>query len=623
MPKLGSLLGLLAGLSLTTTFTAPAIAAAEPDKPPEFESSITIANPKVDGSTWKQGEQINFVVRLTNKTDKTRSFASTSSNLTDWQGCKWTALPPNKQAKCTFAYHVTTAEDAKTGFLPTIKWRMYSQTGYRGTSAELPETSGNKTSVSTQKAAAPKPAAEEQPAAPAMPAPAPSASTALPALAPAGPLPVRSHAAGYNIRIPAIAVATNGDLLAAYDLRPHDGGMNGGDSPNANWIMQRRSTDNGRTWQAETVVAQGRSGRNRLGFSDPSYVVDRERGTIFNFHVHSMQSGVFANKPNYKYDQRGRIDETDSHTMNLGLSVSTDNGHTWTQRVITDQVLGPIARKNKLLSCFATSGAGTQKTAPPNKGRLLQQAACIQDQNGNGISEFGIDAALAVTIYSDDHGKTWHAGTPTAPHEGGKHWVFDENKVVELSDGSLMLNSRTSGGEGLGYRIVGTSKDGGETWQDFRVDKNLIDPSNNAQIIRAFPNAKPGSAKAKVLLFSNTKSHVDRSNGTLWISYDDGNTWAASKTFRKGGTGYSTIAVLSDGNIGILYEPAMWADIGFTTTNIAWLDATATKRLEEANDAENESESNIEKEPTPKPASPSGSRSEAGKHPRNQRAARS
>ncbi|GAE71438.1 sialidase [Cutibacterium acnes JCM 18916] len=35
----------------------------------------------------------------------------------------------------------------------------------------------------------------------------------------------------------------------------------------------------------------------------------------------------------------------------------------------------------------------------------------------------------AQSIYSDDHGITWHAGNPVGR-------MMDENKVVELSDGT-------------------------------------------------------------------------------------------------------------------------------------------------------------------------------------------
>lgn len=404
--------------------------------------------------------------------------------------------------------------------------------------------------------------------------PVPSRANADPALEVIEPelKQLRVHDGGYNIRIPAIATAPNGDLLAAYDYRPINGGSNGGDSPNANSIRQRRSTDNGKTWLPETDIVTGATGANREGYSDPSYVVDTESGRLFNFHVFSRKSGVFANYPSYRVLPDGSIDEDHDHTMNLGLSVSYDNGHTWQHRVITSQVLSPLVAKHKLLSCFATSGAGTQKSTEPHQGRLLQQFACVADTNGNGVAENNVDNIVALTVYSDDHGETWHAGQPTDPHGiPGKRLRFDENKVVELSDGTLMLNSRTSTYHGAGHRIVALSSDGGESWGSYRIDESVTDPGNNAQIIRAFPDAKPGTLRSRVLLFSNTNDADDRTNGTLWLSYDDGATWATHKTFHDGGTGYTTMAIQADGSIGILLEPEVWNDIGYINTSLSWV----------------------------------------------------
>lgn len=361
-----------------------------------------------------------------------------------------------------------------------------------------------------------------------------------------------------NIRIPAIALAPNGDLLASYDYRPKNGRMNGGDSPNENSIMQRRSTDNGKTWQPETVIARGIVGSNiagSRGYSDPSYVVDHESGTIFNFHVYSQVAGVFANNPAYTFTPEGKVDENSEHAMNLGLSVSTDNGHSWTQRVITDQVLGEKAKD--LQSCFATSGAGTQKMTAPNKGRLLQQMACVPKSGG----------IVAYTIYSDDHGKTWKSGNPTPAVVEGKK--FDENKVVELGDGSLILISRSQEGGG---RIICASTDSGENWKDCHVSKDLADENNNAQVIRAFPNAKAGTLRSQVILFSGTDT--GRRSGYVWASFDDGKTWPVKKQFKTGGTGYTTMTVQKDGNIGLLMEPhgGGWLDIAHLSFNLRWLE---------------------------------------------------
>ncbi|AKK10740.1 sialidase family protein [Corynebacterium uterequi] len=372
----------------------------------------------------------------------------------------------------------------------------------------------------------------------------------------------------YNIRIPALTTASNGDVLASYDLRPKKGGSNnGGDAPNTNWIVQRRSTDNGTTWGPRTVIARGgfgEDGKTPTGYSDPSYVVDHETGTIFNFHVYSQQTGVVVNNPYYEYGADGRINEKNPKTMNFNVAVSKDNGRSWTKRVITADVLGEKGRE--VQSCFATSGAGTQKMAQPHKGRLLQQAACFKK---------GGKQVVALTIYSDDHGATWHSGeftSLTADAPQGGSWQFDENKVVELSDGTLLLNSRTPSGAAKGHRIVATSTDGGQTWQDYRVDTGVIDPANNAQVIRAFPTARPGTLRSKVLLFSNTKNVKDRTNGTISLSYDDGTTWPVAKEFRAQGTGYTTMTIQADGSIGILYEPDIWSKVGYQNFTLSWLE---------------------------------------------------
>lgn len=374
---------------------------------------------------------------------------------------------------------------------------------------------------------------------------------------------IENNTSEYNIRIPAIAVASNGDILASYDLRPLDGVSKGGDSPNENSIVQRRSKDGGKTWGPMTYIAKGKVAGDgeRFGWSDPSYVVDHTTGEIFNFHVGSLDAGL-PNSPSYRL-VNGKVDETYRRTMNFAVSSSKDNGYTWSSRLITNDVLGERAKD--VTGCFATSGAGIQKMHEPFKGRLLQQAACKQKETGR---------FLALTIFSDDHGKTWQAGHFTSDTEGakGNKWNFDENKIVELSDGRLMLNSRIPRGSyEQGYRLVAISTDGGRTWGQYHADHALKDSQNNAQIIRAFPTAHADTLRAKVLLFSNTKPWWDRIDGHVSMSYDNGATWPVSTQIRKGGTGYTTMAVQPDGSIGLLMEPDTWNKVGYVNFTLKTL----------------------------------------------------
>ena len=393
----------------------------------------------------------------------------------------------------------------------------------------------------------------------------PDASISLDAKMSAGQV-IMSHDAENNIRIPALTVASNGDVLASYDRRPIAGGFNGGDSPNANSIVQRRSTDNGETWGPETVIAQGKTGDEKFGFSDPSYITDKSTGHIFNFHVQSFDSGVFNNNPSYTYLEDGSIDESHRNTMNLGLAVSKDNGRTWENRVITDEVLREAG--HDLISGFATSGSGIQIENGPHSGRLVQQYAWRKKD----------ESMTASSVYSDDGGKTWHLGE-FAPMttEDGESLRYDENTIAELSGGSLLMSSRSNNGK----RIFATSTDGGQTWEDayyepaFNSEGNpgagWNPGDNNAELIRAFPNAEPGSAESKVLLYSFTQGS-NRTMGTIAASCDDGKTWPVKRIFETGPSGYTTMAVQEDGSIGLLYESTSFNEVSYRNFTLAWLD---------------------------------------------------
>lgn len=339
-----------------------------------------------------------------------------------------------------------------------------------------------------------------------------------------------------NYRIVALATDNDGGVHVSYDGRPW-----GGDSPNPNSILARTSLDGGQAFGPQQVIAAGRTAAPRYGFSDPSYVVDRETGTLFNFFVESYDAGWSTSQPGTAEGQRD--------VMHAAVAFSVDNGATWQRRTIT----GEITPDPSWRSRFATSGAGIQIQHGPYAGRLVQQYVVV----------IGSGSPKAVSVFSDDHGQTWQAGTPVGTN-------MDENKVVELSDGRLMLNSRDHAGGG--YRKVAHSGDGGQTWSTPVRDTELIDPTNNASIIRAFPTAAPGSAEARVLLFSNTATQSGRHTGTIKVSYDDGETWPVSKVFEPGAVAYTSLATLADGRIGMAYENG--SGIFVAAFSLSWLGAT-------------------------------------------------
>lgn len=318
-------------------------------------------------------------------------------------------------------------------------------------------------------------------------------------------------------RIPALAVSAAGTVLAAYDARPTLR-----DLPSNIAVLVRRSRDHGRTWEPPIVVRRDSAPR---GYGDPSFVVDRKTRRIFLFYAASVRQGIFGS-------HRGN-DENDPNIHQADLSWSDDDGLTWQHRRITGAIKRP-----EWVSLFASSGAGIQVQQGPHRGRLIQQFAVRVDT-----------AFYAASALSDDHGATWRMGALVGPGA-------DENKVVELSDGRLMLNSRATP-----HRRIAFSDDGGESWTGWRDEPQLQDPANNGAIIRY--DERDRGSRSHWLLLSNTDHRKERRNVTVKLSCDDGATWPFRTVVDSGPSAYSTIARLADGMLGVLYEQGPYQKIIF------------------------------------------------------------
>ncbi len=352
------------------------------------------------------------------------------------------------------------------------------------------------------------------------------------------PVDLDVRGVGYPVyRIPALTRTNAGTLIAAYDGRPTDA-----DVPSNIALVVRRSADGGATWSERQVVRYEPGVR---GYGDPSLLVDRTTGRIFLFHVASVNQG-FA---------RSAVgnDEDDPNVLQMDYSYSDDDGRSWRHERITREAKNPAWG-----GLFASSGEGIQIRRGAYAARLLQQYA-IRHEGG----------IWAASLYSDDHGKTWRFGTLVGPG-------MDENKTVELSDGTILLNSRAPGG----FRKVARSTDGGITYTGLRQETALVDPTNNASIVRFDLDAPPGSPAARQLLFSNTEHPSRRRNLTVKMSCDDGETWPVRRTVEAGPSAYSTLTPLGGGRFGLLYEAADESGrvvaIRFVVLDRAWLGAGCT-----------------------------------------------
>lgn len=273
-------------------------------------------------------------------------------------------------------------------------------------------------------------------------------------------------------------------------------------------IVLRSSKNFGETWSEIKTIVDFPDGQSA---SDPSFIYDEIHKELFLFFNY-MDLDVAADEYFFKVIR------------------SSDFGLTWSNPLdITSQITKPEWNKDFK---FITSGKGIQTTS----GKLLHTLVNLK----NGLHVFA----------SDDYGENWYV-IDLAIIPG------DESKIIELPNGQWMINSRVNKS---GYRYVHYSTDEGQSWIT-RADSNLIDPSCNASII----NYKDG------LLFSNPSSMNSRTNLSVRSSSDQGNTWTTAKTLYNGSAAYSSMCILEDDAVGVLFEKDDYGKIVFVRLNQKWI----------------------------------------------------
>ncbi len=318
---------------------------------------------------------------------------------------------------------------------------------------------------------------------------------------------------GYGYRIPALVTAKNGDLLAFCERRF-------GFSDHAkNDIVLKRSSDNGKTWTEMEMVHD--AGGDSL--NDPSAIV-LENGDIVLMYQRFPEGYHTISRHSLTMVDRGYDGPKNSQTF---MRRSTDHGQTWSEPVdVTRSVRRPEAVN------IASPGRGIQLTRGEHKGRLLFPVY----ENFSTTSERIWNTSV---IISDDEGKTWRTGEMVPPDDLGGYG--NENQVVELKDGSVLMSSRNQVGDKV--RRITVSHDGGETWEPYRLAEDLVTPQCMASVIR----------KGDLLVHSLPNSS-GRKDGAIFVSRDEGESWERVHTITPDGFAYSSLTEMADGRIACLYE---------------------------------------------------------------------
>ena len=212
--------------------------------------------------------------------------------------------------------------------------------------------------------------------------------------------------------------------------------------------------------------------------------------------------------------------------IDVGVSRSTD-GLTWSRPInITEQT------KNKDWRILFNG---------PGNGICMKDGTLVfaaQYWDGKGVP-------WSTIVYSKDRGKTWHCGT-------GVNQQTTEAQVIELEDGSVMINARCNWG---GSRIVGVTKDLGQTWEKHPTNRTaqLKEPVCQGSLLAV--DGVPGAGR--VVLFSNPNTTSGRSHMTLKASTNDAGSWPEDKWLlydARKGWGYSCLAPVDKNHVGVLYE---------------------------------------------------------------------
>lgn len=324
----------------------------------------------------------------------------------------------------------------------------------------------------------------------------------------------RSSSDGYHtFRIPALAATKKGTLLAFCEGRK----KGQGDSGDIDVVM-KRSSDDGKTWSALQVVAD--HGPDTIG--NPAPVVDRKSGTIFL---------LLTGNPGVT-DQHEIMTTGARGTRTVWITLSKDDGKTWQPpQEITSSVKRPD------WTWYAT---GPANAIQMHDGRLV--IPCDHAVKGS-------TATYSHVIHSQNRGVTWEIG-------GILPRKTNECAVVQREDRSLLLNMRND--MGAHRRVIATSYDGGDTWENFGFDDALVDPTCQASM----------TIVGDTIFFANPADPDKRVRLTVRASHDNGKHWPEARVIWEGPSAYSSMVPMRGEVIGLLYERGQahpYEEIAFTT----------------------------------------------------------
>lgn len=346
-------------------------------------------------------------------------------------------------------------------------------------------------------------------------------------------------------RIPAIAKAKNGNLIAVSDDRYCGADIGYGRVD----LVYKVSRDNGQTWSAEDLMlaqGDGDDNSNTCGYGDAAICADHNSNRILLMCVTAKTGATCWTK-----DQRGAVA--------WGTYNKRHKTWEWTKPIdIKDELMALLPEGR--INYFVGSGKISQSRIV-KKGKYYRVYVALWTYGEGGICNY--------VVYSDNFGApgSWRllGSKDEKPAQGS-----DEPKAEELPNGDVILSGRKNGGRFFNIFKFEDNKHMDGKWQNCVASNTVQDGltwgtnSTNGEIMIIKARRKTDGSIVDITLQSapagNGRDHV-----SLWykpLNLDsDYNTptafskgWTLGKEFTPHNSAYSTLCMQKDGRIAFFYE---------------------------------------------------------------------
>ena len=302
---------------------------------------------------------------------------------------------------------------------------------------------------------------------------------------------------------------------------------------------------------------------------EKGYYTIRENGEVYNSQNQKTEYRVVVDPKNPGYSDKGDMYKGKdlignvyfaqstknpfrvANTSYLWMSYSDNDGKTWSAP--TD--ITPGIRQDWMKFLGTGPGTGIVLHTGPHQGRIL-----VPVYTTNNVSHLGGSQSSRL-IYSDDHGKTWHAGeAPNDNRPVGNSVIHSstmnnngaqntEATVLQLNNGDVKLFMRGLTGD----LQVATSKDGGVTWE--KTIKRYTEVKDAYVQMSAIHTMHDG--KEYILLSNAAGPGHERKDGLIHLARVESNgelIWLKHNMIQDGEFAYNSLQELGNGEYGLFYE---------------------------------------------------------------------